>query len=306
MNALITGDSGFLGTYISKAFLNKGYKVWGISRSNSRLDISSELILPNQSYDVVIHCAGKAHSYPKSIKEAEEFYLVNHIGTQNLCSALENSKIKQFIFISTAAIYGEYGTGYTESSNPVLSTPYAESKFMAEQFLIKWGLQKQIPVLIFRLPLIVGTNPPGNLGMMINAIKRGRYISVDKGKCKRSVVFAEDVALFLTSLENPRNGLYNLSDSCNIQFSDFENYLCRVFGKKRIMNIDKRFISLFSWIGDLVPMFPINTKIFNKLSKDFTVSSNLAKEELNWNPKIVKENLNLFYDISNGNSSSRR
>jgi nucleoside-diphosphate-sugar epimerase len=305
MNALITGDSGFLGNYISKAFFKNGYQLFGISRSNSGLDISSELIIPNQSYDVVIHCAGKAHAYPKTIKEVEEFYLVNHIGTKNLCSAIENSKIKQFVFINTAAIYGEYGMGYTESSNPVLSTPYAKSKFMAEQFLVKWGLQKRVPVLIFRLPLIVGTNPPGNLGMMINAIKRGKYISVDKGKCKRSVVLAEDVALFLSSLKYPGNGLYNLSDSCDIQFSDFEQYLCSVFGKKRIMNLDRRIISQFSWIGDLIPIFPINTNMLNKLTKDFTISSDLAKEELNWNPKIVKENLNLFYDISNGNSSSR-
>jgi nucleoside-diphosphate-sugar epimerase len=305
VNALITGDTGFLGKYIYKALLQKGYRIFGISRSSSGLDISGEFVLPSEFYDIVVHCAGKAHSYPKLNKEIEEFYLVNYIGTINLCSALENCKIKQFIFISTVAIYGEFGSGYTETSNPVLSTPYAESKFMAEQFLVKWGEQRKIPVLIFRLPLVVGTNPPGNLGKMLNAIKRGNYISVDKGKCKRSVVLAEDVALLITSLKFPRNGLYNLSDSCDIQFSDFEQYLYSLFGKKKVVNIDKRFLALISWIGDFIPMFPINTKLLNKLTKDFIISSDLAKEELNWNPKIVKDNLNLYYDISNGNSSSR-
>ena len=73
-------------------------------------------------------------------------------------------------------------------------TPYADSKIQAEELLREWGKLNNVNMLILRLPLLVGENPPGNLGSMIRAIKKGYYFRIGDGSARRSMVLAEDIA----------------------------------------------------------------------------------------------------------------
>src|SRR5690606_24129185 len=101
--------------------------------------------------------------------------------TRNLCRALEGlgNVPKSFIFISSVAVYGlQEGEGVGENHPLNGTTPYAESKILAESWLKQWAAENNVILSILRLPLIVGPNPPGNLGAMINGIKSRKYLSI--------------------------------------------------------------------------------------------------------------------------------
>lgn len=105
----------------------------------------------NESFDVVLHAAGKAHVVPKSGEERKLFFDINYQGTVNLCKELELSGIpKAFIFISTVAVYGlDFGENITEDHPLNGYTPYALSKIQAEEFLTDWCARNNITLGIY-------------------------------------------------------------------------------------------------------------------------------------------------------------
>src|SRR6478672_2254906 len=106
---LLTGSSGFLGKTILAELQNQRLDVLTLGRSDEntiKCDLSSKVpVIP--FVDQVIHVAGKAHVVPSSSGESKDFFDVNVQGTKNLLQSLENNRtLKQFIFISSVAVYG--------------------------------------------------------------------------------------------------------------------------------------------------------------------------------------------------------
>jgi nucleoside-diphosphate-sugar epimerase len=108
LKILLTGSSGFLGKEILFRLKNS-HEIYTIGRNK---DVSQviDLRFPfylNQSFDCVIHVAGKAHLVPKSKEDMQDFWDVNVNGTRNLLKALENQLPTRFVFISSVAVYGK-------------------------------------------------------------------------------------------------------------------------------------------------------------------------------------------------------
>lgn len=195
---LFTGASGFLG-YNIRPILERSYDVHTIGLTDDddiKINIAKEVPPINTHYDVVLHAAGKAHVVPKTEAEKQVFFDVNYQGTVNLCSALEMAgKPKCLVFISTVAVYGcEFGEMIDESHPLNGDSPYAKSKIMAEEYLTQWCLDHQVRLAILRPSLLAGKNAPGNLGAMVNGIKKGFYMNIAGGKVRKSVLMAEDIA----------------------------------------------------------------------------------------------------------------
>ncbi|MCG8715418.1 NAD(P)-dependent oxidoreductase [Tenacibaculum finnmarkense] len=293
MKVLISGSTGFLGKYIVQEFERLNYVIDTIGRgrhSSIIADISKEIPPILNTYDFVVHVAGKAHSVPKTKEEKQEFYNVNHIGTKNLLNSLKGKKPKTIVFISTVAVYGkDYGEMIDESFPLLGSTPYAESKILAEQEIINFSKERNLNYIILRLPLISGINPPGNLGAMIKAIKKGYYFRIGKGLAQKSIVSSKDVAKLILTLEG-KSGIYNLTDGINPKFHEIEDYIARLFNKK-ITAFPKWIFSILAKIGDFIPFFIIDTNKLSKITATLTFSTEKAKKELNWNPKSALNNI---------------
>jgi len=296
-NLLFTGASGFLGNNILPNLqMIFDVKTMSLSCTDTyNVNIANTVPVLNESFDVVLHAAGKAHVVPKSDEEKKSFFDINYQGTVNLCKALESSGIpKAFIFISTVAVYGlEFGENITENHPLNGDTPYALSKIQAEEFLTDWCARNNVKLGILRPSLIAGPNPPGNLGDMIRGIKTGKYLSIAGGKARKSVLMVEDIDRMILPLIE-KGGVYNVCDDSQPTFRELEILISKQLGKNPPVSIPYWLAKSMALVGDLLgEKAPINSLKLKKITESLTFSNEKAKHELNWQPLNVLENFRI-------------
>ena len=138
---LLTGYPGFLASAIKEWFEKNDWQVDtlgilpfpdGESQSGSHIicNIAESVPdLPDVTYDMVIHAAGKAHVVPKTEAEKQAFYDINVKGTEHVLSALQKHPPSSLVFISSVAVYGvETGENIADTAPLLAKTPYGESK----------------------------------------------------------------------------------------------------------------------------------------------------------------------------------
>ena len=291
---LFTGASGFLG-YNIRPVLEKSYDVHTIGLTDDddiKINMAKEVPPINTHYDVVLHAAGKAHVVPKTEEEKQVFFDVNYQGTVNLCKALENAGIpKSLVFISTVAVYGcEFGELITEEHPLDGDSPYAKSKIMAEEYLTKWCDEHGVVLGILRPSLLAGKNAPGNLGAMVNGIKKGFYMNIAGGKVVKSILMAEDIAYLLPLLEE-KGGVYNVCDTRQPSLGEISMLVAKQLGKGTPLNIPYWMAWCMAKVGDLLgSKAPINSYKLEKMTKSLTFSNVKARKELGWEPLDVLTN----------------
>ncbi len=294
---LFTGASGFLGSNVLP-LLDAKYKIRTIGltpQDTYQMDLAKNIPELSDSFDVVLHAVGKAHSVPRSKTEEQAFFDINLQGTKNLCAALEKYGVpKSFIFVSTVAVYGcEYGENISETHPLNGDTPYALSKIQAEQFLQEWCSKYNVKLSIIRPSLIAGYNPPGNLGAMINGIKTGKYLSIAGGKARKSILIVQDIANLIPLLIT-KEGIYNVCDTYHPTFRELETVICKQLGKPLPISIPNWIAQLMALVGNcLGRRAPINTLKLKKITKSLTFSNEKARRELGWEPMNVLDNFRI-------------
>lgn len=291
---LFTGGTGFLGKNVMP-ILTQQYEVTtcGITPDDMiKANLAKEVPTLTEKYDVVLHACGKAHVVPKTDAEKQAFYNVNYQGTINLCNALEKTGVpKALVFISTVAVYGcEYGDLITEEHPLEGNTPYAESKIMAEKYLTEWCTKNGVILGILRPSLLAGKNAPGNLGAMVNGIKKGFYMNIAGGKVIKSILMAEDIARLIPILEE-KGGIYNVCDTRQPSFGEISMSVAQQLGKGKPLSIPYWMAWCMAKVGDLLGnKAPINSYKLEKMTKSLTFSNEKARHELNWEPLDVLDN----------------
>lgn len=287
MKILVTGTTGFFGNFIT--FHNSIHEIFSLNRNSGNFICDLENSIPefNLNFDVVVHNAGKAHFTPIINTDKISFFNINVGGTKNLLKGLECNIPKYFVFISSVAVYGkDYGLNFNEKVQPSAKDPYGLSKIQAEELVLNWCKKKKVVCTILRLPLLVGKNPPGNLGSMLKAIKKGYYFNIDGGKAQKSMVLAEDVARFIPIIA-PIGGIYNLTDGEHPSFND----LSLAISTRKILNLPLFVAKIIAKIGDLFgSKAPLNSIKINKITSDLTFDDSKARE-FGWNPQSVLEYL---------------
>ncbi len=160
MTWLITGGAGYIGSHVVDQFLSAGKEVVVfdslINGLKSRVDFVNSLHPENQAvfikadirdvdtisdsietYGVrgIVHLTA-LKSVAQSMIEPDLYMEVNYEATKSLLDIAQSYSIKQFIFSSSAAVYGSPETGIVKESdetNPI--SPYGESKLLAEKAL---------------------------------------------------------------------------------------------------------------------------------------------------------------------------
>ena len=299
MQILLSGANGFLGKHIYSQLASHS-EIITLGRTGCVINcdlVQSIPLLPN--VDTVVHAAGMAHFVPVTSSEKQAFFEVNLKGTANLLKGLEQTRNlpNAFVFISSVAVYGlEWGKMISEEVALLAKDPYGRSKINAEELVVTWCKKNKIICTILRLPLLVGENPPGNLGAMIKGIQNGFFFNIAGGKAKKSMVLAKDVAKAILVVAKI-GGIYNLTDGYNPSFAELSNHISIQFGKSKPMNIPICVAKILAKCGDLFgESSPINTNKFNKIISDLTFDDSKAREAFGWNPTPVLEGFRINKD----------
>ena len=226
MNILLTGASGFIGSYLVKDLLKHGHSLHTFTRKKNYSiegtktftgdikDIDS-LKPAFKDVDAVIHNAAYANDWRKK----SIFYEANVDGTRNIADACVKHGVKRLLYTSTAGIYG-----FPNSLNPIKEedgptpkplNPYGASKIESEKLLQKY---KDLKITIFRPPMVFGAGgKPSQI--LLSTIEQGKAAYIGKGEKHISIVHPADVAqCFRLSLEKEKEGVFNtVSFYCTIQ-----------------------------------------------------------------------------------------
>lgn len=290
---LLTGHTGFLGSVIYKE-LKKSFEVVTLGRNtlcDYRVDFSNwdgSLDLEH-SIDGIVHVAGLAHGKSNSDQQMID---VNSGSVDKLLGVAQRFAIKNFVLISSVAVYGKsYGYNISESISPKPLTSYGMSKLLAEKAVLHWGsLDDNRSFINLRLPLILGPKPPGNLGRLLKSISSQSHIYLSANKAQKSVVFASDVASFIStwlSESNKETGTINLCNQTAPTFNWIENAIAESGGYSYRIRIPIKF--LWKTVIWMKAKFNISIRLVGKLFYPLTFSDQLAREKFGYISKPLNQ-----------------
>ncbi|MBR2237537.1 MAG: NAD(P)-dependent oxidoreductase [Prevotella sp.] len=243
---LITGASGFIGSFIVEEALRRGFDTWAAMRRSSKkdfltdprinfieLDLSSQERLTEQlrdhEFDYVVHAAGVTKCL-----DPKDFYRINTEGTKNLVNALLTLKmpLKRFVYISSLSIFGAIREKQPyeeirETDTPKPNTHYGRSKLEAEQ----WLDSITFPYVVLRPTGVYGPRERDYF-LMAQSIKQHTDFAVGYRRQDITFVYVLDVvqAVFLACERGQTGRKYFLSDGQVYQSSTFSNLIRRELG----------------------------------------------------------------------------
>jgi dTDP-glucose 4,6-dehydratase len=234
----VTGCLGFIGSYITRLCLQKGWYVKGVDKmtyaANKQLleefkqynnfsfvhcDINDLKFLYDCDY--IINTAAETH-VGNSIANSDDFITSNVTGVHKILELIknyrqENVKIPTLLHFSTDEVYGDIVDGaHTESDLLKPSNPYSASKAAADMLVLAWGRTYNVPYIIVR-----PTNNYG-IGQYVEKLipKACKYLKLDRkiplhnnGTPIRNWLHAEDTAnAIITIIESGvKNEIYNIA-----------------------------------------------------------------------------------------------
>jgi len=168
----ITGCLGFIGSYVTRKCLERGWKVYGVDKctyvANTSLlkDFEND---PNFTFikedikdlthlydcDYVINTAAESH-VGNSIIDSQEFIDSNILGVRNLLDLIRNKPVNcnrrpVFFHFSTDEVYGDIDSGeHTEQDILHPSNPYSAAKACSDMLILAWARTYGIEYILLR------------------------------------------------------------------------------------------------------------------------------------------------------------
>jgi UDP-glucose 4-epimerase len=180
MKLFITGGAGYIGSHVLKALGRAGHEIlvydnlstgheWAVLYGRlMRGDLADKEFLQEMlsgfKPDAVIHFAASIQ-VEESVSKPLVYYRNNVINTLNLLEAMQDCKIKNFLYSSTAAVYGIPEKIPVDETAPLCPiNPYGASKVMVEQIIGDVAFVSDFHYIALRYFNVAGADPEGQLG----------------------------------------------------------------------------------------------------------------------------------------------
>jgi UDP-glucose 4-epimerase len=273
MKIFITGGAGYIGSHVVKALGEKGHELLvydNLSSGNREAVLHGALAvgdLADSGFlnrniggfrpDAVIHFAAFI-VVPESVRDPLKYYRNNTVNALNLIEACIRHQVSNFIFSSSAAVYGIPSSGLVDESTPLSPiNPYGNSKAMVEQILLGMALaHPAFRYVALRYFNAAGADRQGRIGqaykesthLITRALKtaKGEFPKLDifgtdyptpDGTCIRDYIHVDDLAeAHVAALDYLRNG--GPSDIFNCGYGHGYSVREVVAMAKKVMGID--------------------------------------------------------------------
>ena len=284
---IITGVAGYVGLNIADFLLQKNYKVYGIdnfysgSRSavkklkkkyrkfyfyQSKFETFKKKIISHN----FIHLAAQS-SVPKSTLNPLETFKMNVINLHCATNLAFNSKVKNFIFASSSAVYGDHGKKkINEKFKTLPKSVYAKTKLFNELELKLFSDQKKIKISILRLFNIYGgqkkiSEYPSVLNIWTNNILMNKKIILhDHGKAIRDFIHIYDLCdlIFKIIISKKKYSfeIFNVGNGKGVVLFDFFKIILKTIKSKIKKGFSSNKIKKMSLPSDSIKISVCNNR----------------------------------------------
>ena len=278
-NILLTGSSGFVGSYFKNKYKDK-YEIKTFSFRKDNIDT-----LDCNDIDVVFHLSALVHQMGGATKE--EYEKVNVTQTLELATKAKESGVKHFVFMSTVKVYGEETEStYTENSTCTPEDEYGKSKLKAELELLELE-DENFKVSIVRTPIVYGYGVKANIKSLINLVNKVTVLPFANIKNKRSMIYVGNLCHLVDEIiTQQKSGIFLASDDEPLSTTRLIELIANGLGKKVYFIKIPFFESLLKLIK---PSF------HKRLYESLEVDNSKTKKVLNLkNPYSVEEGIKLM------------
>ena len=248
--ALITGATGFVGPYLTRALLKKGYScrclVRDIEKARSLLRHEVELVKGDitrpetledicKGIDRVFHMATLGH-LSNFVSGIETFRSVNTQGTINVMEAALKAGVDRFLHVSTVAAMGiSSDVPATEDTPFNPHTPYGISKMEAEEKVLQYGKEKGLPAVIIRYSMVYGPRDYRDMLKLCKLAKKGLFPKIGSSAKLTPLVHVDDaVEGAILAIEKGKIGeVYLITGDSSVEFDWIRKTILVALGVRR-------------------------------------------------------------------------
>ncbi|MCP4490179.1 MAG: UDP-glucose 4-epimerase GalE [Gammaproteobacteria bacterium] len=305
MEILVVGGAGYIGSHMVKMLSQHGHQVTTLDNLSTGYkdsihygefvegDIADSKLLDRlfskKRFDGVMHFASFIE-VGESVKEPAKYYQNNFVNTLNLLNAMVQHNVNNFIFSSTAAIFGEpdyIPINEEHPKNPI--NPYGQSKLMVEHALKDYDNAYGLKSVCLRYFNAAGADPDGELGERHNPETHliPLILQAASGRREAISVFGED---YDTPDGSCLRDYIHIVDLCTAHLLAFINLISGSGSKQYNLGNGDGFSVL-----KVIELTKMITGIdFNVIHADrregdpaiLVADSTLAKSELAWTPQF--------------------
>lgn len=258
---MIIGENGYIARNLLTALHNNSMieEIKAVSVRQGIEDIDFN------NYDVCIHTAALVHKKESHYQESD-YFKVNTDLTIEIAKKAKNQGVKQFIFLSTMAVYGIEQGEINQHSSLQPKTFYGKSKLAAEQALQAMQ-DEHFTIAIVRPPMIYGPNCPGNYALLRKLAKKTPIFPFVQNQ--RSMLFIDHLCEFIHQLMMHKNaGIFHPQD---------KNYINTAQMVVEISKQNKHAIFLSKIGGAVVNKAFSNVSLVNKVFGNLTYAQNISQ-----------------------------
>ena len=304
---LVTGAGGFLGSALVPELLRTGYRVRALVRHAPSPPypgtvevMTGDVCDPRcartatAGCDSIVHLAGKAHAIDDDLVNEAEYQFVNVDGTKQLLDGAAAGGVRKFVFASSVKVFGEETAGCLDEKAPAAPrTPYARSKWAAEQLVASYAKSGRFAAVSFRLPLVYGPTHKGNLYRMVAAIDRGRFPALPRVATVRSMLHVKNFMLAIrAALESSTflKPMYVVTDAKPYSITEVYDLLRKGLGRQPARwRVPLWGLSLGARFGDVLQVIfrkpmPLSSSTLEKLLGQAWYSPDAVIRDMGFQP----------------------
>ena len=307
MKVLVTGATGFIGSHLVDALLARGDEVRILVRRPSNIekfkrknieivfgdirDVAS-LKKATEDIDVVYHLAALLGGPNITSEELRE---VNVQGTENVLKASVTNKVKRFLYLSAGAVMGNVTQMADETVECNPSTPYAQSKYDAEQLALKY--MNDLSVTIVRSTMVYGPGEIHSKRKMIQMIEKGLFRIIGNGKNQVSWVYVDNLVqgiILASKKERAIGAIYIISDERPYTMNELVEAIAKELGMKTPGHVPT-WIAVIAAVTleGLSKIFKFSPPLFRdrviSLTANHSLDCSKACRDLGYKPNIALE-----------------